>query len=166
MLRSIKIQKYRVCTLIAIWNVGFISFVYNILVSMDRDWIDEQKAKHKNEREELGKKMAALETNVEALVIEEKQLKAAMEREQDAEEDAKFQRLEERAIARLKNKQAELKKRLGELRKEQRALTQKEKQYQALIEHEKYPEWLELKKKRDYAIVEVKRLEAEMKKLI
>ena len=133
---------------------------------MDRDWIDEQKAKHKNEREELDKKMVALETNVGALVIEEQQLKAAMEREQDAEEDAKFQRLEERAIARLKNKQAELKKRLGELKKEQRALTQKEKQFKALIGHEKYPEWLELKKKRDYAIVEVKRLEAEMKKLI
>jgi hypothetical protein len=133
---------------------------------MDRYWIDEQKAKHKNEREEFDKKMVALETNIEALVIEEQQLKAAMEREQDAEEDAKFQRLEERAIARLKNKQAELKKRLGELKKEQRTLTQKEKQFKALIGHEKYPEWLELKKKRDYAIVEVKRLEAEMKKLI
>ncbi len=89
-----------------------------------------------------------------------------MEREQDAEEDAKFQRLEERAIARLRNKHAELKKRLSELKKEQRVLTQKEKLFQALIEHEKYPEWLELKKKRDNAIVEVKRLEAEMKKLI
>ncbi|KAF5428915.1 hypothetical protein C5S39_10155 [Candidatus Methanophagaceae archaeon] len=133
---------------------------------MDRDWIDEQKAKRKNEREELDKKMAALEKNMEALVIEEKQLKAAMEREQDAEEDAKFQRLEERAIVRLINKQAELKKRLGELKKEQRALNQKEKQFQALIEHEKYPEWLELKKKRDNAITKVKRLEAEMKKLI
>jgi len=133
---------------------------------MDRDLIDEQKAKRKNEREELDKKMAALEKNMEALVIEEKQLKAAMEREQDAEEDAKFQRLEERAIVRLINKQAELKKRLGELKKEQRALNQKEKQFQALIEHEKYPEWLELKKKRDNAITKVKRLEAEMKKLI
>jgi len=69
---------------------------------MDRDWIDEQKAKHKNEREELDKKMAALETNVEALVIEEKQLKAAMEREQDAEEDAKFQRLEELTLTSCK----------------------------------------------------------------
>jgi len=133
---------------------------------MGRDWIDEQKAKHKNEREELDKKMAALETTVEALVIEGKQLKAAMEHEQDAEEDAKFQRLEERAIARLINKQAVLKKRLGELKKERRTLNQKEKQFQALIEHEKYPEWLELKKKRDYAITEVKRLEAEMKRLI
>jgi len=132
---------------------------------MDRDLIDEQKAKHKNEREELDKKRATLEKNVEALVIEEKQLKAAMEREQDAEDDAKFQRLEERAIARLKNKQAELKKQLGELRKEQRTLTQKEKQFQALIESEKFPEWLELKNKRDNAITEVKRLEAEMKKI-
>lgn len=134
--------------------------------SMDRDGIEVHKAKHKNEREELDKKMAALEKNVEALVIEEKQLKAAMERERDAEEDAKFQRLEERALARLKNKQVELKKRLGELKKEQRALNQKEKQFKALIEHEKYPEWLELKNKRDNAITEVNRLEAEMKKLI
>jgi len=55
---------------------------------------------------------------------------------------------------------------LVELKKEQRTLTQKEKQFQALIEHEKFLEWLELKNKRDNAITEVKRLEAEMKKLI
>jgi chromosome segregation ATPase len=133
---------------------------------MDSDWVDKQKAKLKNEREELDDKMAELERNVEALVIEEKQLKADMEREEDTEDDAKFQRLEERAIARLRNKQAELKKRLNELKTEQRALTQQEKQLTALIEHEKYPEWLELKKKRDNAIKEAERLESEMKKLI
>jgi len=133
---------------------------------MDSDWSDKQKSPLKNEREEIDKKMAELERNVEALVIEEKQLKADMEREEDAEDDAKFQRLEERAIARLRNNQAELKKRLGELKKEQRALTQQEKQLKALIEHEKYPEWLELKKKRDNAIKEAERLESEMKKLI
>ncbi len=133
---------------------------------MDSDWSDKQKAPLKNEREKLDEKMAKLERNVEALVIEEKQLKADMEREEDAEDDAKFQRLEERAIARLRNKQAALKKQLNELKKEQRALTQQEKQLNALIEHEKYPEWLELKKKRDNAIKEVERLESEMKKLI
>jgi len=133
---------------------------------MDSDWSDKQKAPLKNEREKLDEKMAKLERNVEALVIEEKQLKADMEREEDAEDDAKFQRLEERAIARLRNKQAALKKQLNELKKEQRALTQQEKQLTALIEHEKYPEWLELKKKRDIAIKEVERLESEMKKLI
>lgn len=133
---------------------------------MDSDWSDKQKAPLKNEREKLDEKMAKLERNVEALVIEEKQLKADMEREEDAEDDAKFQRLEERAIARLRNKQAALKKQLNELKKEQRALTQQEKQLNALIEDEKYPEWLELKKKRDNAIKEVERLESEMKKLI
>ena len=133
---------------------------------MDSDWSDKQKAPLKNEREKLDEKMAKLERNVEALVIEEKQLKADMEREEDAEDDAKFQRLEERAIARLRNKQAALKERLNELKTEQRALTQQEKQLKALIEHEKYPEWLELKKKRDTAIKEAERLESEMKKLI
>lgn len=133
---------------------------------MDSNWSDKQKAPLKNEREKLDEKMAELERNVEALVIEEKQLKADMEREEDAEDDAKFQRLEERAIARLRNKQATLKKRLNELKTEQRALTQQEKQLKALIEHEKYPEWLELKKKRDNAIKEAERLESEMKKLI
>ncbi len=133
---------------------------------MSTNWEAEQKAKLKNEREELEEKMAELERNVEALVLEEKQLKADMEREEDAEDDAKFQRLEERAIARLRNKQAERKKQLGKLKKEQRALTQQENQLQALIEDEKYPEWLELKKKRDDAIKEVKRLESEMKMLI
>ena len=133
---------------------------------MSSNWEAEQKAKLKNERDELDEKMAELERNVESLVLEEKQLQADMEREEDAEDDAKFQRLEERAIARLRNKQAERKKRLGTLKKEQRALTQQEKQLQALIEHEKYPAWLELKKKRDTAIKEVERLESEMKKLI
>jgi len=133
---------------------------------MDSDWSDKQKAPLKNEREKLDEKMVKLERNVEALVIEEKQLKVDMEREEDAEDDAKFQRLEERAIVRLRNKQATLKKQLNELKKEQRALTQQEKQLNALIEDEKYPEWLELKKKRDNAIKEVERLESEMKKLI
>ncbi len=133
---------------------------------MASDWSDKQKAPLKNEREKLDEKMAELERNVAALVLEEKQLKADMEREEDADEDAKFQRLEERAIARLKNKQATLKKQLNELKTEQRALTQQEKQLKALIEHEKYPEWLELKKKRDNAIKDVERLESEMKKHI
>ncbi len=133
---------------------------------MDSNWSDKQKAPLKNEREKLDEKMAELERNVEALVIEEKQLNADMEREEDADEDAKFQRLEERAIARLRNKQAKLKMRLNELKTEQRALTQQEKQLKALIEHEKYPEWLELKKKRDNAIKDVERLESEMKKVI
>ena len=133
---------------------------------MDSDWSEKQKAPLKNEREKLDKKMAKLERNVEALVIEEKQLKADMEREGDAEDDAKFLRLEERAIVRLRNKQAAVKEQLKELKKEQRALTQQEKQLKALIEHEKYPEWLELKKKRDTAIKEAERLESEMKKLI
>jgi hypothetical protein len=133
---------------------------------MDIDWEAEQKAPLKNEREKLDEKMAKLERNMEALVIEEKQLKADMEREEDAEDDAKFQRLEERAIVRLRNKQAALKEQLNELKKEQRALTQQENQLNALIEHGKYPEWLELKKKRDTAIKEAERLESEMKKLI
>nr|QNO57067.1 hypothetical protein PNAJEHEL_00028 [Methanosarcinales archaeon ANME-1 ERB7]QNO57127.1 hypothetical protein KECNCEJL_00039 [Methanosarcinales archaeon ANME-1 ERB7] len=133
---------------------------------MSPNWEAEQKAPLKNEREKLDEKMAKLERNVEALVIEEKQLKADMEREGDAEDDAKFQRLEERAIVRLRNKQAALKEQLKDLKKEQRALTQQENQLNALIEHGKYPEWLELKKKRDTAIKEAERLESEMKKLI
>ncbi|NAS88966.1 hypothetical protein C4E24_04425 [ANME-1 cluster archaeon AG-394-G21] len=133
---------------------------------MASDWSEKQKAPLKNEREKLDEKMAKLERNVEALVIEEKQLKADMEREEDAEDDAKFQRLEERAIVRLRNKQAALKEQLNELKTEQRALTQQENQLNALIEHGKYPEWLELKKKRDTAIKEAERLESEMKKLI
>jgi hypothetical protein len=78
---------------------------------MDSDWEAEQKAKLENEREELDKKMTALEKNLAALVIEEKQLKA-------------------------------------------------------LMGHEKYPEWLELKKKRDRALKEAERLDAEMKRVI
>ena len=133
---------------------------------MDSDWIDEQKAKHKNEREKLDKKRATLEKDLEALVTEETQLKAAIEREQDPDEDDKFHRLQERAVVRLRNKQAELKTQLGERKKEQRELMQKEMKFKALVEHEKYPEWLELKKKRDSAIKEAERLEAEMKRLI
>ncbi|NOR78745.1 MAG: hypothetical protein GQ523_10100, partial [Methanophagales archaeon] len=101
---------------------------------MTSDWSDKQKAPLKNERKKLDEKMAKLERNMEALVIEENQLKADMEREGDAEDDAKFQRLEERAIVRLRNKQAAVKEQLKALKKEQRALTQQEKQLKALIE--------------------------------
>jgi len=44
-------------------------------------------------------------------------------------------------------------------------LENEERQLKTMMDHEKYPELVELMKRRDEAIEEVKRLEAEMKRL-
>jgi hypothetical protein len=45
-------------------------------------------------------------------------------------------------------------------------LDAEEQQLNALLGHERYPEWLELRKRRDEAVEVVARLEAEMKRLM
>lgn len=130
------------------------------------DFGEEQKTRIKNEREELKNRMEGLKKGMEKLEKEERQLKASLEREKDTEFDSKFQRLGDKAVVRIRNEREELRKRMEELKKKLEELDKEERQLKALIEHEKYPEWLELKKKRDKAVEEVERLEAEMKKLM
>ncbi|MBE0516902.1 MAG: hypothetical protein IBX41_05865 [Methanophagales archaeon] len=135
-------------------------------IGNSKDWGEEQKVKIEREQETLNKKIEAFNRRIEELEDEKEQMKASYEREKDPELDPEFQRMVERAITRVANKQGELKKRREELIIKKNELENEERQLKVMMEHEKYPEWLELKRKRDKAVEEVERLEAEMKRLM
>jgi len=130
------------------------------------EWGEEQKARLKRERDTLDKRMETLNKTWEEFEADKKQLRTVREEEGDLEYDVRFPRLVGRAITRIGNKQEELDKRRNELMKKMKKLDGEERGLKALLEHEKYPKWLDLKKKRDAANEEVARLDAEMKLLM
>jgi hypothetical protein len=135
-------------------------------IGNSKDWGEEQKVRFVREQEELTKRIEAFNRRIEELEDEKEQMKASYERDKDPELDQEFLRMVERAITRAANKQEELKKRREELIIKKNELENEERQLMVMMEHEKYPEWIELKRKRDKAIEEVERLEAEMKRLM
>ena len=129
-------------------------------------WNEEHKARFKIEREKLKTRMEELSRSWETFEEEKRQLNKSLEEEQDLEIDPNFPRLIERALMKVASKQDVLRRRLEELIKRLNELEAEERQLHALLTHEKYPEWVELKKRRDMAAEEVERLEAEMKQLM
>jgi len=130
------------------------------------EWGEAKKARFKKERETLNRRMDTLNKQIEEFEEKKKQMKASLEEEKDPELDPEFPRMVEKGIIRITNKQEELSKRREELIKRMKELNYEEKQLNALLGHEKYHYWLELKKKRDEAAEEVARLEAEMTQLM
>jgi len=110
--------------------------------------------------------MDAFNRMMDEFETDKKQLKTSLEQEKDPELDVDFPRMVERGIRRITNKQGELIKRRNELAKRMKELDAEEQQLNALLGHERYPEWLELRRKRDEAVEVVARLEAEMKRLM
>ena len=134
-------------------------------IGNSRDWGEEQKVRIERERKALNEKIKALNREIEELEDKKAQMQASFEREKDPEIDPEFPRMVERAIRGVVNKQEELKKRKEELLIMMNELENEERQLKTMMDHEKYPELVELMKRRDEAIEEVKRLEAEMKRL-
>jgi len=134
-------------------------------ISNSKDWGEEQKVRIERERKALNEKINALNREIEELEDKKAQMQASFEREKDPEIDPEFPRMVERAIRGVVNKQEELKKRKEELIIMMNELENEERQLKTMMDHEKYPELVELMKRRDEAIEEVKRLEAEMKRL-
>ncbi len=130
------------------------------------EWSEAQKARFKSERETLIKRMDAFNRMMDEFETDKKQLKVSLEQEKDPELDVDFPRMVEKGIVRITNKQGELSKRRNELTKRMKELDAEEQQLNALLGHEKYPEWLELRRKRDEAVEVAARLEAEMKRLM
>ena len=120
----------------------------------------------KEEREKLTKRLEGLSTEWDKFEMQKKQMKVSLEEGKDPELDPNFPRMIERGLMRVAGKQYVLKKRREELIKRLKELELMEKQMKAVLEHEKYPELLELKKKRDEAAEEVARLDNEMKQLM
>lgn len=129
-------------------------------------WSEEQKARIGSEREKLKMRMVELKKQWDAFEDEKRQLRESRERNNDPELDPGFPRMVERAIMKVLSKQDVLKSRLEELTRRLITLDAEERQLNALLAHEKYPELVELKNKRDKALEEVAKLEAEMKRLM
>jgi len=130
------------------------------------EWGETKKARFEKERETLNRRMDALNKQIEEFEEKKKQMKTSLEEEKDPELNPEFPRMVEKGIIRITNKQEELSKRREELTKRMKELDNEEQQLNALLGHEKYHDWLELKKKRDEAAEEMARLEAEMTQLI
>jgi len=130
------------------------------------EWGETKKARFEKERETLNRRMDALNKQIEEFEEKKKQMKTSLEEEKDPELNPEFPRMVEKGIIRITNKQEELSKRREELTKRMKELDNEEQQLNALLGHEKYHYWLELKKKRDEAAEEMARLEAEMTQLI
>jgi DNA repair exonuclease SbcCD ATPase subunit len=129
-------------------------------------WSEEQKARISSEREKLKKRMAELKKQWDAFEDNKRQLRESREQNNDPELDPDFPRMVERGLAKIAGKQDVLKSRLEELTKRLQVLDAEERQLNALLSHEKYPEWVDLKERRDKAVEEVARLDAEMKRLL
>ncbi|MHC1610083.1 MAG: hypothetical protein ACXQTW_00515 [Candidatus Methanospirareceae archaeon] len=130
------------------------------------EWGEAERARLRREREALKRRMERLNKEIEEYEEKKEEMKASLEEEKDPELDPEFPRMVERGIMRIINKQVELSKSREELIKRMKELDAEEQQLNALLGHERYPEWLELKKKRDEAAEEVARLEAKMKQLM
>lgn len=129
-------------------------------------WSEEQRARIGSEREKLKERMVELEKQWEAFEDEKRRLRESQERNNDPELDPEFPRMVERAITKVVSKQEVLKSRLEELTRRLITLDAEERQLNALLAHEKYPQLVDLKNKRDKALEEVTKLEAEMKRLM
>ena len=129
-------------------------------------WSEERKARISSEREKLKKRMAELKKQWDAFEDKKRELQESREQNKDLELDPGFPRMIERATMKVVSKQDVLKRRLGELTKRLIDLDTEERQLNALLAHEKYPEWVEMKNKRDKALEEAAKLEAEMKRLM
>lgn len=129
-------------------------------------WNEAHKALFRTEREKLKKRMEELSRSWETFEEEKRQLNKSLEEEQDLELDPDFPHMVERALMKIVSKQDVLRRRLEELIKRLNDLENEEQQLHALLTHEKYPEWVELKKRKDKAAEEVTRLEAAMKQLM
>lgn len=134
-------------------------------VDTSRSWAEEQQLKLEREQEAVNKQIEALDRRIEELEHEQEEMKASYERNKDPELHPEFERLVERGIMRVMNKREELKMRRAELILKKTELESEARLLKAVIGHQKYPEWVELKRKRDEAAEEVCRLEAEMKRL-
>ncbi|HUV80320.1 MAG TPA: hypothetical protein VMW40_05800 [Candidatus Bathyarchaeia archaeon] len=130
------------------------------------EWGKKKKARFEKERETLNRRMDALNKSIDEFEEKKKQMKTSLEEEKDLELDPGFPRMVEKGIIRITNKQEELSKRREELTTRMKELDYEELQLKALLGHEKYHDWLELKKKRDEAAEAVARLEAEMTQLM
>jgi chromosome segregation ATPase len=130
------------------------------------DWIEQNVGGIRQEREKLERRLHALTAEIKKLEAQREQMLVSREEQKDPELNPEYELMMERGIARVTNKRAELKLRQSEMTKRLNALEHEERQLMTVLRHERFGEWVVLKKRRDETAAELERLEAELRQLL
>jgi chromosome segregation ATPase len=130
------------------------------------DWIEQNVGAIRQEREKLERRLHALTAEINKLEAQKEQMLVSREEQKDPELNPEYELMMERGIARVTNKRAELKQRQSEMTKRLNALEYEETQLMTVLRHERFGEWVTLKKRRDETAAELERLETELRQLL
>lgn len=129
-------------------------------------WGEQHLASIRKEREKLERRLNAFTAEIEKLEAQRKQMLISREEQKDTELNPEYDLMMERGIARVTNKQAELKQRQSEMIKRLGAYKREEQQLLMVLKHERFSEWAALKQRRDQTAAELARLDAELRQLL
>jgi anaerobic ribonucleoside-triphosphate reductase len=130
------------------------------------DWGEDRHAQLQRQRAAIRGRLDTLKKEWDALDAKKAEMRATRDRERDPEIDPDYDLMVERGIAKVTGKQELLAAQREELTRQLTALAREETRMKALMAHESYQDWLDLKHQRDQVMREVARLEAEMKQLM
>jgi predicted RNase H-like nuclease (RuvC/YqgF family) len=130
------------------------------------DWIEQNVGGIRQEREKLERRLHALTAEIKKLEAQREQMLVSREEQKDPELNPEYELMMERGIARVTNKRAELKQRQSEMTKRLNALEHEEQQLMTVLRHERFGDWVLLKKRRDETAAELARVDAELRQLL
>jgi hypothetical protein len=130
------------------------------------DWIEQNVGGIRQEREKLERRLHALTAEIKKLEAQREQMLVSREEQKDPELNPEYELMMERGIARVTNKQAELKQRQSEMTMRLNALEHEEQQLMTVLRHERFGDWVLLKKRRDETAAELARIESELRQLL
>ena len=130
------------------------------------DWVEQNVGSIRQEREKLARRLHTLSAEIQKLEAQREQMYVSREEQRDPELNPEYELMMERGIARVTNKQAELKQRQSEMTKRLHALEHEERQLMTVLRHERFGEWLALKKRREEMAAELARIDAELRQLL
>jgi predicted RNase H-like nuclease (RuvC/YqgF family) len=130
------------------------------------DWIEQNVGGIRQEREKLERRLHALTAEIKKLEAQREQMLVSREEQKDPELNPEYELMMERGIARVTNKRAELKQRQSEMTKRLNALEHEEQQLMTVLRHERFGDWVLLKKRRDETAAELAQIDAELRQLL
>ena len=130
------------------------------------DWAEQHMGVIRQEREKLERRLQSLTAEINKLEEQRDQMLVSWEEQKDPELNPEYELMMERGIARVTNKRVELKQRQSEMTKRLNALEHEEKQLMTVLKHERFGDWVLLKKQRDETAAELARIDAELRQLL
>ncbi|MGC9444501.1 MAG: hypothetical protein ACP5E9_06185 [Candidatus Methanospirareceae archaeon] len=130
------------------------------------DWVEQNVGAMRQEREKLERRLHVLTAEIKKLEAQKEQMLVSREEQKDPELNPEYELMMERGIARVTNKRAELKQRQSEMTMRLKALEHEERQLMTVLRHERFGEWVALKKQRDETAAQLERIERELQQLL